>query len=339
MSVVSPAPSDMDEHGQQIVVDAEALGVVDDDRHAQVLREPHRHLVARLLDAEAQASRGRRSAPSRSSPASRCPGPGPCSISMGASSTIDGRLVAVVDRGRVDERLERGAGLALGLDGAVELAHGEGEAADDGIARGPCAGPCATRPPPTSGICISDQTPPSSLGVLRRNVDHVAERQHVADRLRRRLLGSRLGPLHLVEGDLDRLALVDERAVLLRARAAGRRSPWSARSSSTTPSRQGCDVAGTLDACRAPRPSRRRCRSSATGPRQPFSRSKSTRPSISARRAMRCRFGIERGAHGKAAVDRACPLAVGRPRRRQRAPHFLGEVVGGEDLRAESGGC
>ena len=43
-----------------------------------------------------------------------------------------GRLVAVVERGRVDERLERGAGLALGLDGAVELAHGEGEAADDG---------------------------------------------------------------------------------------------------------------------------------------------------------------------------------------------------------------
>ena len=43
--------------GRQVVVDAEALGVFGDQRHADVLREPHRHHVARLLDAEAQRRR------------------------------------------------------------------------------------------------------------------------------------------------------------------------------------------------------------------------------------------------------------------------------------------
>ena len=40
--------------GRQIVVDAEALGVFGDQRHAEVLRQPHGHDVARVLDAEAQ---------------------------------------------------------------------------------------------------------------------------------------------------------------------------------------------------------------------------------------------------------------------------------------------
>ena len=42
------------------------------------------------------------------------------------------RLVAVVYRGRIDEGLERRAGLALGLDRAIELAHVIREAAGDG---------------------------------------------------------------------------------------------------------------------------------------------------------------------------------------------------------------
>ena len=119
------------QHGQQIVVDAEALGVVDDDRHAEVLRKPHRHLVARVLDAEAQ---GRGAGGVLLLVVLRLP-----DVLVRALLDLDRRiehdrrrLVAVVDRGRVDERLERGAGLALGLDGAVELAHGEGKAADDG---------------------------------------------------------------------------------------------------------------------------------------------------------------------------------------------------------------
>src|SRR5262249_56020812 len=40
-----------------------------------------------------------------------------------------GRRVAVVERGRVDDRLERRTGLAARLDGAIELACGKAEAA------------------------------------------------------------------------------------------------------------------------------------------------------------------------------------------------------------------
>ena len=43
-----------------------------------------------------------------------------------------GRRVAVVERRGIDERLERRARLAERLGGAVELAFGEGEAADHG---------------------------------------------------------------------------------------------------------------------------------------------------------------------------------------------------------------
>ena len=43
-----------------------------------------------------------------------------------------GRRVAVVERGGIDDRLERGAGLAQRLRGAVELALVVGEAADHG---------------------------------------------------------------------------------------------------------------------------------------------------------------------------------------------------------------
>src|SRR5262249_34030224 len=41
------------------------------------------------------------------------------------------RRVAVVERGRVDDRLERRAWLATRLHGAIELAFGEAEAADE----------------------------------------------------------------------------------------------------------------------------------------------------------------------------------------------------------------
>ena len=73
---------------RQVVVDAEALGVFGDQRHADVLRQPHRHDVARLLDAEAQR-RGPVEFPANSFPAPRCR----CrwSISIGASiTTVDG---------------------------------------------------------------------------------------------------------------------------------------------------------------------------------------------------------------------------------------------------------
>jgi hypothetical protein len=115
------------EIGRHVVIDAEALGVFGDQRHADVLREAHRHHVARVLDAEAQRLR----------PVElvrivfRLPhaaGPG---IDLDRRVHHDGRgRVAVVERCRVDERLERGARLAQRLRGAVELALVEREAAD-----------------------------------------------------------------------------------------------------------------------------------------------------------------------------------------------------------------
>ena len=40
---------------RQLVIDAEALGIFGDQRHAEVLRQPHRHDVARLFETEAQS--------------------------------------------------------------------------------------------------------------------------------------------------------------------------------------------------------------------------------------------------------------------------------------------
>src|ERR1700677_689081 len=42
---------------RQVVVDAETLGVFKDQRHAYVASEPHRHLVDRMFDPEAQRMR------------------------------------------------------------------------------------------------------------------------------------------------------------------------------------------------------------------------------------------------------------------------------------------
>ena len=57
ITVVSPAPSDIDSTRQHVVVDAEAPGVLGDERHADILGEPHGHQVLRLLDAVAQGVR------------------------------------------------------------------------------------------------------------------------------------------------------------------------------------------------------------------------------------------------------------------------------------------
>ena len=137
------------------------------------------------------------------------------------------RLVAVVERRRVDERLERRAGLALGLDGAVELAHGEREAADDGQH---AAGVRVHGDEAAADLGDLHQRPDAGEvgGVLRRDLDHVAR----TDNSRSRPCGGAClaGDFaHFISSkrDLDRLALGDQRAVLLLARAAGRRRPWS----------------------------------------------------------------------------------------------------------------
>ena len=98
------------EIGRQIVVDAEALGIFGDERHADVAGEPHRHLVDRMLDAVAQGVRAARLAFEIFRPPD-----------AKARTLIDldrrveddgGRRIAVVERRRIDEGLERGARLA-----------------------------------------------------------------------------------------------------------------------------------------------------------------------------------------------------------------------------------
>ena len=99
------------EHGHQIVVDAEAAGVLGDQRHAEVLGETHGHQVARELDAGPQ----RRGAVELAGVVFRLPGllAGPWSISIGASRITRGRRVAVVEGGGIDERLEGEPGWRL----------------------------------------------------------------------------------------------------------------------------------------------------------------------------------------------------------------------------------
>ena len=72
---------------RQLVIDAEALGIFGDQRHADVLRQPHRHHVTRLLEAEAQ----RRRAEELAAVIFRLPdaaAAAPVSISIGASRTM-----------------------------------------------------------------------------------------------------------------------------------------------------------------------------------------------------------------------------------------------------------
>ena len=115
---------------RQFVIDAEPLGVFGDQRHADVLREPHRHHVARLFEAEAQGRRAIKLAAVVFRPPDAAALP---------HVDFDGRIhddarrrVAVVERRRIDERLERRARLPQRLRRAVELALVEGEAADHG---------------------------------------------------------------------------------------------------------------------------------------------------------------------------------------------------------------
>ena len=215
-TVVSPAPSEIRQIGRQVVVDAEAPRVFDDQRHADVLREPHRHGVARLLDAVAQRR-----------------GAGvfadgivfrPPRRHAGALVDLDrpvhhqrrGR-VAVVERGRIDERLERGAGLPHRLRRAVELALVVGEAADH---RQHAAGRRVHHHHRAGDFRHLAQPPGVGFLVERLDIDDVADFEHLAD-LGRHLALDRpfggLGPFHAIERDDAGLALLGQRAARSRA--------------------------------------------------------------------------------------------------------------------------
>ena len=135
-----------------------------------------------------------------------------------------GRLVAVVERGRVDQRLEGGAGLALGLDGAVELAGGEREAAGHRVH---APGMRVHGDQAAADLRHLHQRPGAGrLGrVLGRHPDHVAGAQHVGHGLGRAAAG--LAPTSPRRRGSRRPRARRQAAVGLARRAAGRRRPWS----------------------------------------------------------------------------------------------------------------
>ncbi len=110
-------------HGQErrhIVHDIEPLGIIDDGRHPDILGQPHRHDVARFFDAEAK----RTGAVEFALVVLRLP-----LAEAIALIDHDGRIEdqarrrkSVIERCGIDERLERGARLALRLDGPIKLA-------------------------------------------------------------------------------------------------------------------------------------------------------------------------------------------------------------------------
>ena len=202
--------------GRQIVIDAEALGVFGDQRHADVLRKPHRHHVARMLDAEAQRLR----------PVElvrivfRLPDAAARAlIDLDRRIHHDGRgRVAVVERGGVNERLERRARLAQRLRGAVELALVEREAADH------CehaAGPRVHHDHRAGDFRYLTQAVLAGILVERLDVDDVAGVEHLAH-LRRRACRRGLRPFHAIDRDVADLAILRDGAARIARRAAGR---------------------------------------------------------------------------------------------------------------------
>ena len=99
-----------------------------DRLHAQHRREPRRHRVQRFFERDAQR---RRPAETVAAVVGRRPGRHARPLADRHRRVVDqGRgREAVFERGQIDERLDRRAGLPLGLGGAVELAHLEAEAA------------------------------------------------------------------------------------------------------------------------------------------------------------------------------------------------------------------
>ena len=182
---------------------------------------------------------------------------------------------------------------------------------------------------------------PGGVGsILGRHPDHIAVREDVVDRPRRSARGLR--PLHLLEGDLDRLPLGDIAAVGLAARAQAhhRLAPLRIEDDTKPPGRE---IVGNFHAAqgRAPIPGDV---DALHGPAPAFFTIKSDEAidQCLARRALQ--FRIQRGTYGKAAVDaavgdpgtlRAPVEAVLADHLHQPAAHLFGKIIGRINLRAE----
>ena len=100
------------------------------------------------------------------------------SMVIGASMMIERRRVAVVERRRVDEGLERRARLAHRLRRAVELALVEGEAADHGV---DAAGMRVHHDHGAGDLGHLAQPVLAGLAVERLDIDDVAGAEHLVD--------------------------------------------------------------------------------------------------------------------------------------------------------------
>ena len=116
------------ENWKHVVIDAETLGILGDELHPHVLGQTDSHLVTGLLDAEPEGLR----AGGAAAVVFRSP-------HLATRHHLDRRIedngsgrIAVVERGGIDERLERRAGLTHRLGGTIEFRLGIGEAADHG---------------------------------------------------------------------------------------------------------------------------------------------------------------------------------------------------------------
>ena len=199
----------------------------------------------------------------------------------------------------------------------------------------------ATRPPPTSGICISDHTPVGWSGFLG-----ATQTTSPGDSTSVTALGAPRLPVlaHLTSS--KGISTASRSAARLPSGCRAGRRPTTALAfcaSSTTPSRQGCRSVGiSMPLSATPQSPRDLDALQGAAPALVAVEGDKAVDQRLARQALQ--VGIERGADGQAAVDAAVAGAgalgaavepvlaelVG-----QRAPHFLGEVVGRIDLRAE----
>ena len=224
----------------------------------------------------------------------------------GAVDDDRGRGHAVVERGRIDDRLEGRAGLALGLDGAVEIVAAGVEAALHGE--------------DPAGRHLLDDHPALDLGNRAKRPDAAValDRDHHsrAKEVEGGGAGAALGHRRGISGKLAGRAVgeAQSRALAL-ARQHHRRPPILIADPERRPGQLPAPVAGDVDLEAGIAP--------ALAPvvaHQP----------VAKRRLRRFLLGhVERGAHPQAArIDSVRPLlGLLAPADHQLAPHFLDEIA------------
>ena len=157
---------------RNLVINAHALRQFADLVHAEIIGEPDRHHIARLFDAAPQG----RGAIIFVGVVLRLP-----DLPVGHLE-LDRRVedhrrrrVAIVERGRIDKRLEGGTRLAQRLHGTIELALAIGESADQ---RQDAAGMRIHGHQRTLDIGNLDEVIETGR-LVRRDIDDVAHGQHV----------------------------------------------------------------------------------------------------------------------------------------------------------------